>query len=202
MNLPTGTVTFLFTDIEGSTQLWERYTETMRFAFTRHDELAASLIHKYEGRLVKSQGEGDSLFAVFARATDAVSCACTLQQIYLSETWPMKPPVKVRMALHTGEADLRDGDYYGSAVNRCSRLRVTAHGGQVLLSNITQDLTRDNLPPSAGLRSLGEHRLRDLSRPEHVYQLLHPDLPSEFPPLKSLDNSDLPNNLPQQVTSF
>ena len=201
-DLPTGTVTFLFTDIEGSTQLWERYPEAMRGALVCHDKIAASIIQQHAGALVKSRGEGDSLFAVFARATDAVSCACALQQAYTSEVLLEATPLKVRMALHTGEADRRDGDYYGTVVNRCARLRAIAHGGQVLLSGVTYGLTCENLPPSVSLKSLGEHRLRDLGRPEHVYQLLHPDLPSEFPPLKSLDNPTLPNNLPQQITSF
>lgn len=202
MNLPTGTVTFLFTDIKGSTRLWEEHAQAMRLALTRHDELAAAMIPQYEGVLIKSRGEGDSLFAVFARATEAVACACTLQRRLVSEPWPVETPLQVRMALHTGEADLRDGDYYGSAVNRCARLRATGHGGQVLLSDVTHDLACEKLPPDVSLRSLGEHRLRDLGRPEQVYQVLHPELPSDFLPLRSLDNPNLPNNLPQQVTSF
>jgi predicted ATPase/class 3 adenylate cyclase len=202
LNLPTGTITLFFTDIEGSTRLWEQHPEQMRQALARHDALAADLIHQHSGVLVKSRGEGDSLFAVFARATDALAAACELQQAFVSEPWPAETPLRVRMALHTGEADLRDGDYYGSMVNRGARLRAIAHGGQVLLSEVTHDLNRDALPPSVTLKSLGEHRLKDLGRPETVFQLLHPDLPSDFPPLRSLDNPDLPNNLPQQVTSF
>jgi predicted ATPase/class 3 adenylate cyclase len=202
MTLPSGTVTFLFSDIEGSTRLWEQHPEAMRPALARHDALALSLIARHEGTLIKSRGEGDSLFAVFARATDAVAAACALQQALCAEPWPAETPLRARMALHTGEADLRAGDYYGSAVNRCARLRAIGHGGQVLLSDVTRDLTRDTLPPSASLKSLGAHRLRDLSRPESVFQLLHPVLPLDFPPLASLDNPDLPNNLPVQVTSF
>ncbi len=200
MSLPTGTVTFLFTDIEDSTRLWEEHPEVMRAALARHDALAASAIERHEGTLVKSRGEGDSLFAVFARATDAVACACSLQQVLTQEPWPDEMSLRVRMALHTGEAGLRDGDYYGNAVNRCARLRAVAHGGQVLVSAPTQELARDALPPWASLRDLGRHRLRDLQRPEQVFHLCHPALPDDFPPLKSLDT--LPNNLPQQLTSF
>jgi predicted ATPase/class 3 adenylate cyclase/Tfp pilus assembly protein PilF len=202
MNLPAGTVTFLLTDIEGSTRLWEQHPDAMRAALTRHDALANRLIPQHEGILVKSRGEGDSLFAVFARATDAAQAALALQQALTAQPWPTPIPLLVRMALHTGEADLREADYYGPPVNRCARLRAIAHGGQILLSQTTQTLVRDALPASCSLRSLGEHRLRDLSRAESVFQMLHPALPSEFPPLKSLDNPALPNNLPLQMTSF
>src|SRR5689334_11947363 len=109
-DLPTGTVTFIFTDIEGSTRLWEQYPEPMRRALARHDALAASIVEQYEGTLVKSRGEGDSLFCVFARASDAVAAACALQKAFVSEPWHAETPIRVRMALHTGEADLRDGD--------------------------------------------------------------------------------------------
>ncbi len=200
MSLPSGTVTFLFTDIEGSTKLWEAHPAPMRAAVARHDALAASLIEGHEGTLVKSRGEGDSLFAVFARASDATAAACALQRALLAEPSPDGLRLRVRMALHTGEAELRGGDYFGPAVNRCARLRSVAHGGQVLLSLPTEELARDSLPEGAALLDLGEHRLRDLARPERVFQLLHPELPTEFPPPRSLDA--LPNNLPLQVTSF
>jgi class 3 adenylate cyclase len=198
--LPTGTITFLFTDIEGSTRLWEQHPEAMEAALTRHDALAAAVIQQHEGYLVKHRGEGDSLFAVFARAADAVAAAVALQQSLGAEAWPADAAPRVRMALHTGDAALRDGDYFGAAVNRCARLRAVAHGGQLLLSSATQELVRDSLPEEVSLRDLGEHRLRDLARPERVFQLLHTDLPADFPPLASLNT--LPNNLPQQVTSF
>ena len=200
--LPTGTVTFLFTDIEGSTRLWEEHPEAMRPALARHDALAAEVVAGHDGALVKSRGEGDSLFAVFARATDAAACACALQRVFASEPWPAGASLRARMALHTGEADLREADYYGPAVNRCARLRSAAHGSQVLLSGATQELVRDSLPGGCDLEDLGTHRLKDLARPEAVFQLAHPALPSNFPPLRSLDNPSLPNNLPQQVTSF
>jgi predicted ATPase/class 3 adenylate cyclase/Tfp pilus assembly protein PilF len=196
--LPTGTVTFLFTDIEGSTRLWEQHPEAMRGALARHDALAVSLADRHAGVLVRSRGEGDSLFLVFARASDAVAAACAFQQALVSETWPPPVSLRVRMALHTGEADLRDGGYYGSEVNRCARLRAVAHGGQVLLSRTTFDLVRDVLPEGVSLRDLGEQRLRDLTRPEQVFQLHHPDLPGEFSPLHTLDLH--PHNLPVQPT--
>src|SRR5262249_33291018 len=132
--LPSGTVTFLFTDIEGSTRLWEQHSEAMRVALARHDALAASLADHHAGVLVRSRGEGDSLFLVFARASDALAAACAFQQALVNELWPLPAGLRVRMALHTGEAELRDGSYYGSEVNRCARLRAIAHGGQVLLS--------------------------------------------------------------------
>src|SRR5262249_43205446 len=116
-HLPTGTVTFFLTDVEGSTQLWEQHPEPMRLALARHDALVAAVIAQHEGTLLKSRGEGDSLFAVFARATDAVTAACALQCALFTEPWPAETPVRVRVALHTGEADLRSGDYYGAAVN-------------------------------------------------------------------------------------
>jgi predicted ATPase/class 3 adenylate cyclase/Tfp pilus assembly protein PilF len=198
--LPSGTVTFLFTDIEGSTRLWEQHPEAMRLALARHDAMAAAAIEQHAGTLVKSRGEGDSLFAVFARASDAVSAAFALQLELLTEPWPIAVPLRVRMALHTGETDLRAGDYYGPAVNRCARLRAIAHGGQVLLSLATEEVMRDVLPEGTSLRDLGRCRLQDLAQPEHVFQLVHPHLPADFPPLRSLEA--LPNNLPLQLTSF
>ncbi|HEY8744448.1 MAG TPA: adenylate/guanylate cyclase domain-containing protein, partial [Chloroflexota bacterium] len=198
--LPTGTVTFLFTDVEGSTRLWEQQPEMMRQVLVRHDAIIEEAVAQHAGVIVRPRGEGDSRFAVFARPSDAVAAAVAIQQALHGETWPLPAPFRVRMALHTGEADLRDGDYYGSAVNRCARLRAITHGGQTLVSQATAHLIRDGLPLDAGLRDLGDQRLSDLSRPERVYQLLHPDLPAEFPPLRSL--TALPHNLPLQLTSF
>ena len=196
--LPSGTITFLFTDIEGSTRLWELYPDSMRPALVRHDALISETVHRQGGTVVRSRGEGDSLFAVFARATDAVAAAGEAQRQIQAEGWPTPIPLRVRMALHTGEADLREGDYYGSAVNRCARLRAAAHGGQVLLSGTTRVLVQDHLPEGVSLQDLGEHRLKDLVRPERIYQLRHPELPADFPPLKTLDAR--PNNLPIQPT--
>jgi predicted ATPase/class 3 adenylate cyclase len=195
---PTGTVTFLLTDIEGSTHLWEQHPEAMAAALARHDALAAALIQTHGGTLVKHRGEGDSLFAVFARVGDAVAAAAELQRALGAEAWPNTIPLRVRIALHTGDALLRDGDYFGPAVNRCARLRAAAHGGQVLLSAATQELVREQLPEGVHLRDLGECRLRDLTRPEQVFQLLAPYLPGDFPSLRTLDAR--PNNLPLQPT--
>jgi predicted ATPase/class 3 adenylate cyclase len=197
-DLPTGTVTFLFTDIEGSTRLWEQHPDAMRLALARHHAVITSTIERRGGSVIKRQGEGDSLFAVFPRATDAVAAACSLQRALVTEPWPAETRLHVRVALHTGEAELRDGDYFGPAVNRCARLRAAAHGGQVLLSLATQQVVQDALPLGASLRDLGSHRLRDLHRPEQVFQLLHAELPADFPSLRSLDAR--PNNLRVQPT--
>ena len=180
---PTGTITFLFTDVERSSRLWERSPEAMRAALTRHDALAAGLVDAHDGLLIKSRGEGDSLFAVFASAPDAVRAACTFQQALAVEAWPAEAPLRVRMALHTGEADLRERDYYGVAVNRCARLRALAMGGQILLSSLTRSLVHDLLPEGAALVALGMKTLRDLAEPEFVYQLTHPALPAPLPAL-------------------
>ena len=178
---PTGTITFLFTDVERSARLWEQSPEAMRLALTRHDALAADLVGTHGGLLIKSRGEGDSLFAVFAAAPDAVRAACTFQQALAAEAWPAEVPLRVRMALHTGEADLRDRDYYGVAVNRCARLRSLAQGGQVLISSLTHSLVHAFLPEGASLVALGARKLRDLAEPEYVYQLTHPTFPPLLP---------------------
>jgi predicted ATPase/class 3 adenylate cyclase len=198
--LPTGTVTFLLTDVEGSTRLWEQDPVAMRAATARHDTLVDEIVAGNGGILIRPRGEGDSRFAVFARASDAVAAAAALQAALTAEAWPTPTPLRVRMALHTGEADLREGDYYGTAVNRCARLRVIAHGGQILVSQTTHDLVRSALLDGVGLRDLGEHRLADLTLPERVYQVVYPSLQAEFPPLKAPDSH--PNNLPPQLTSF
>src|SRR5215217_755203 len=185
--LPTGTVTFLFTDIQGSTTLWEHHPQAAREALVRHDALVEQIVAEHDGHVVRRRGEGDSRFAVFARASDAVAAAAALQQALHAEPWPTPTPLRVRMALHTGEADLRDGDYYGSAVNRCARLRAVAHGGQTLISLATQQLVRGQLASGIALRDLGEHRLKDLTHPEQVFQLDLEGLPAAFPPLATLD---------------
>src|SRR5919202_5738308 len=133
-DLPTGTVTFLLTDIAGSTRLWEQDAAAMRQALARHDALVEATVAEQGGQVIRPRGEGDSRFAVFARATDALAAAAALQQALYAEPWPTSAPLRVRLALHTGEADLRAGDYYGTVVNRCARLRAVAHGGQSLVS--------------------------------------------------------------------
>ena len=199
-DLPIGTITYLFTDVEGSTPLWQRHLHDMRSVMARHDSLLTSTVEANGGTVVRPRGEGDSIFAVFLRATDAVGAACAAQQLLLRETWPAGISLNVRMALHTGESELRDHDYYGNAVNRCARLRSIAHGGQILISEATAQLVRDDLSGEISLRELGSHRLKDLQRPEQVFQLIHPDLPADFPALNSLDAH--PHNLPVQLTSF
>jgi class 3 adenylate cyclase len=202
MNLPSGTLTFLFTDIEGSTRLWEEQPDTMRLALSRHDALLRAAIETNGGTVFKTIG--DAFCAAFPTAPQAIEAALTAQQSLQNVRAGVggELTLKVRMALHTGAAEQRDGDYFGPPLNRAARLLSIGHGGQVLLSSVTQELVCESLPASVTLRNQGEHRLRDLSRPETVFQLLHPDLPWEFPPLKSLDNPAFPNNLPRQVTSF
>src|SRR5919202_3404736 len=179
--LPTGTLTFLLTDIEGSTRLWEQDPAAMQQALAWHDALVDARVATHHGTVVRPRGEGDSRFAVFPCATEAVACAAALQLAFATAPWPTLTPLRVRMALHTGEAERRDGDYYGCTVNRCARLRAVAHGGQTLLSQATYDLVRDHPPAGVELRDLGEYRLKDLARPERVYQLVVNGLPAEFP---------------------
>ncbi|MCW3098276.1 MAG: putative ATPase [Chthonomonadaceae bacterium] len=199
-SLSVGTVTFLFTDIVGSTRLWDTEPEAMKQAHARHAELIAESVTAHQGHLVRIRGEGDSTFSVFRSAPDALAAACAFQCALTAEAWPTRTPLRVRAALHCGTAELREGDYNSTAVNRCARLRGIAAPGQTLVSQVVVEMTRDNLPEGGTLLSLGAHRLKDLQRPEQVYQLCHPDLPSEFPPLHSLDS--LPTNLPQQLNSF
>ena len=196
--LPNGTVTFLLSDVEGSTALWEEAPEAMQIALARHDALFEAAVAERGGTHIRPRGEGDSRFAVFSSARGAVAAALATQQAFVAEAWQTPRPIKARIGIHTGEAEVRDGDYYGSAVNRCARLRSIGHGGQILLSALTTGLIRDSLPAGARLVDLGEHRLRDLNRTERVYQLLADGLPTDFPPLVSLDAR--PNNLPVQST--
>lgn len=196
--LPSGTVTFLLTDVEGSTTLWEEAPEAMRTALARHDGLFEAAVAEHRGIQIRPRGEGDSRFAVFASASDAVASALAIQRAFGTESWPTPRPIKVRIGIHTGKAELRGGDYYGSAVNRCARLRGIGHGDQILLSEATVALARDGLPSDVGLLDLCEHRLKDLTRPERVYQLVAPGLAAEFPPPVSLDARA--HNLPIQPT--
>jgi predicted ATPase/class 3 adenylate cyclase len=196
--LPTGTVTFLFTDLEGSTRLWEEHPEEMKAALARHDEILRDAVEKRDGHVVKTTGDG--LHAVFAVAADAVAAALDAQHTLTREDWLLAEPLRVRMGLHSGVAELRAGDYYGPTVNRAARIAAAAHGGQVIASAATDELVRDDLAPEVELVELGEHRLRDLGRPERIVQITHPDLPADFPPLRSLDA--YPGNLPVQRTAF
>ncbi|MGH3767500.1 MAG: ATP-binding protein [Pseudonocardiaceae bacterium] len=200
-HLPVGTVTFMLTDVESSTFLWESAAEAMGAGIRRHYELLGAAIALHGGARPLEQGEGDSVVAAFGCASGALAAALDIQRAFRDECWPEGASLKVRIALHTAQAQLRDElNYCGPAMNRCARLRALAHGGQVVLSKTTRDLVADGLPEEAELVDLGVHRLRDLGRPEHVFGLLHPDLPVEFPPLRSLGS--LSSNLPGELTSF
>jgi len=198
MNLPSGTLTFLFTDIEGSTRLWEQYPQTMPAALARHDALLRALITAHRGHVFKTVG--DAFCAAFPTAPDALAAAVKIQQSLPAEPWEIPETLRVRMAIHSGIAEARDNDYFGPTLNRTARIQSLAYGGQLLLSQATYELVRDHLPADVSLRMLGTHSLKDLLRPEQITQALHPDLPADFPPLRSLDT--LPNNLPHQVSSF
>ena len=190
------TFTFLFTDLEGSTQLWEQFPELMKPALERHDALLRTAVESSNGQVVKTTGDG--LMAFFRSALDGVNACLKAQHSLKDELWGETGPLKVRMGLHVGEAQPRGGDYFGPTVNRSARLMSVAHGGQVLLSAVTVNLVADRLPEGVSLLDLGEHRLKDLEHPEHIFQLLHPNLEADFPPLASLDLR--PNNLPAQAT--
>ena len=195
--VPTHTVTFLLTDIEGSTALWEREPVTTGEVVARHYTVIDAVVSAHGGVRPVEQGEGDSVVAAFKRASDAVAAALDIQQTLAAEV----PSLAVRIAVHTGEPQLRDGDnYMGHTVNRCARLRACAHGGQVLLSDVAAALVADHLPTDATVRDLGVHRLRDLARPERVWQLVHPDLADGFAPLRTLDEHR--HNLPVTRTSL
>jgi predicted ATPase/class 3 adenylate cyclase len=197
-NPPTGTVTFLFTDIEGSTKLWEQHTSAMQKALARHDEILRDAIEKHAGYVFKTVG--DAFCAAFPTAPGALEAALEAQRTLLSEEWGETGSLRVRMALHMGAAEERDGDYFGPPLNRVARLLSAGHGSQVLLSAAAQELVRDQLPAEASLVDLGEQRLKDLFRPERVFQLVAAGLPSEFPLLSTLEGR--PNNLPSQPTSL
>jgi class 3 adenylate cyclase len=173
--LPTGTVTLLLADVEGSTRLWQTQAEEMTAAVARLDRAVSDVIAAHGGVRPVEQGEGDSFVAAFARAADAVACALELQCAPLA-------PIRLRIGVHTGEVQLRDdGNYAGPTINRIARLRDLAHGGQTILSGATEDMVVDRLPAGAWLTDLGTHPLRDLPRPERVVQLCHPDLRNDFP---------------------
>jgi predicted ATPase/class 3 adenylate cyclase/DNA-binding CsgD family transcriptional regulator len=193
--LPTGTVTLLLADVEGSTQLWESQPSAMTAAVAQLNITASKLIAEHGGVRPVEQGEGDSFVAAFARASDAVACALDLQRAPLA-------PIKLRVGLHTGEVQLRDeGNYAGSTINKTARLRDLAHGGQTVLSAATEELVEDRLPEDAWLTDLGSHTLRDLPRPMRVAQLCYPDLRNDFPPLRAAEPVAT-HHLPVQLTSF
>jgi len=194
-SLPTGTVTLLLADVQGSTQLWHSQPEEMTTAIANLDQTLAELVGVHHGVRPVEQGEGDSFVIAFSRASDAVACALALQRAPLA-------PLRLRVGVHTGEVQLRDeNNYVGPAINRTARLRELAHGGQTVLSGTTGDLIADTLPEGAWLADLGTHALRDLPRPERVVQLCHPDLCNEFPPLRKHE-AVVVQRFPIQLTSF
>jgi predicted ATPase/class 3 adenylate cyclase/DNA-binding CsgD family transcriptional regulator len=193
--LPTGTVTLLLADVEGSTQLWHSRPEEMTAAIANLDRTLADLVSTHHGVRPVEQGEGDSFVIAFSRASDAAACALALQRAPLAL-------LRLRIGVHTGEVQLRDeNNYVGPAINRTARLRELAHGGQTVLSGTTSDLVADALPDDVWLTELGTHALRDLPRPERVAQLCHPDLCNEFPPLR-MREAVIGQHLPAQLTSF
>jgi len=210
-----GNHTFLFTDIEGSTRLWEEDAEAMRQALARHDSLLRDVIESSGGRVFKTTGDG--FCAVFPSVAPAAQAALAAQlalwggalervptervgnnggrvgsglsgiQHASTSTLERSPRLKVRMALHTGEAELRDGDYFGATLSRVTRLLDAGHGGQILLSGAAQDALGEELPAGVALKALGVHRLRNLQDPERIFQMLHPELPGDFAPLRTVD---------------
>lgn len=189
---------FLFTDIESSTRLWEEHPESMRSALARHDAILRRAIEGANGRIVKTTGDG--VLGVFEAVSDAVRASLHAQQALIQAEAAADTPIRVRMGVHFGDAELRDGDYFGPAMNRTARIMASGHGGQILLSASAAQLAASSLPDDAALRDLGTHRLKDLTLPEHLYQLLHPKLPGDFPPPATLEAR--PNNLPMQMTEF
>jgi predicted ATPase/class 3 adenylate cyclase len=195
---PTGTVTFLFSDVEGSTVRWEGAPDAMAAALARHDALMRAAFEAHGAYVFKTVG--DAFCAAFAASPHAMAAALEAQRALAAEDFSAVGGMRVRMALHAGRSDERDGDYFGPTVNRVARLLAIGHGGQVLVSGVAAHLLQGEMPPETSLRDLGEHRLKDLAQHEHVYQLLAPDLPETFPALLSLNY--LSNNLPAQLTSF
>ncbi|HEY3238530.1 MAG TPA: adenylate/guanylate cyclase domain-containing protein, partial [Acidimicrobiia bacterium] len=196
--LPTGTVTFLFTDIEGSTRLAEHLGPGFGGLLEAHHRLLSEAVRSHRGVVVNTQG--DAFFAVFAHAPDALSAAVAAQTALAREPWPGGVAVRVRMGMHSGEAIQGATDYVGLAVHRAARVAGLAHGGQVLLSEATRRLAGPDAPSGITFGDLGLHRLKDLTEPEHLHQLGHPALPGDFPPLRSLDA--FRHNLPVAATSF
>ena len=182
VDLPsTRTLTFMFTDLEGSTRLWDQFPEAMAAALSRHDSILRAAIEASAGHVVKTTGDG--MMAVFGSAVAATTATLAAQLGVIAEPWGETGPLRVRMGVHSGQAEQRGDDFFGPTVNWAARMMAAGHGGQVLLSESAAALAREALPSSADLMDLGEHRLKDLARPEHLFQLIHPNLPSTFPPL-------------------
>jgi predicted ATPase/class 3 adenylate cyclase len=196
-HFPTGTVTFLFTDVEGSTQLWEEHPEAMKTSLAKHDSLLRGIFLMHNGQIVKTTGDG--FHVVFTTATDAVQAAIHSQQALQKDSWG-EAVIKARMGIHTGEAEFRDGDYFGQTLNLAARIMSVGHGGQILTSETTLRVTQEHLPTNITILDLGMHHLKGCLKPEHILQFAAPDLQQEFPPLTSI--ATRMNNLPPQLTSF
>ncbi len=198
-NAQTGILTFLFTDLEGSTPLWEKYPEIMQEASARHDALLREAFETNGGRVVKTTGDG--FHVVFDTPADGLRAAIAGQQAIGKQDWPSQVGrLRVRMGIHSGESQARDEDYYGPELNRAARIMGIGHGGQILLSRVTADLLRSRLPDSASLKDMGRHRLKGLADPERIFQVDHPSMESDFPPLQSSVSN--PHNLPSLLTNF
>ena len=199
MGLPQGTVTFLFTDLEGSTRLWEEHPQEMRDALARHNTIVRTAVESHNGVVFSTMGDG--MAAVFASARDAIVGVLAAQVELTATDWgDVTGPLAARMGLLTDEGILGGEHYLNQPLNRCARLMAAGHGGQALVSGATEMLVRDAMPEGCGLLDLGEHRLRDLARPVRIFQMTAPGLRSEFPPLRSLDA--FAGNLPVQLSSF
>src|SRR5829696_2920369 len=202
LGLPAGTVTFLLSDVEGSTRLWSEFPEAMPAAVAQVYAILDEAVAAHDGVRPMEQGEGDSVVAAFSRASDALAAALQAQRALHTRPWPDEMELGVRIALHTADAQLRDeGNYFGIALSRCARIRAIAPGGQTLLSHATHDLVADRLPDGVELLDCGEHRLRDLGRPERIFALVHPELPAPEPALLAPLDA-VPTNLPSQLSSF
>ena len=197
VSLPTGTVTFLFTDIEGSTNLARALGDRWPDVLHEHHDILRTAIRSHGG--IDLSTEGDAFFAVFTSAVDATAACADAQRGLADHEWPADGPVRVRMGMHTGEGRLGGGEYVGLDVHRAARIGAAGHGGQVLVSETTRSLAVNKLPDGLTLRDLGAHRLKDFDEPQHVYQLVIADLPYEFPPIRSLE---IPTNLPVRLTTF
>jgi predicted ATPase/class 3 adenylate cyclase len=198
VSLPSGTITFLFTDIEGSTRLMQEIGEAYVQTQVEHHEILRAAFRAGDGREIRT--EGDSFFCVFESALDACTAAAYAQREFARHRWPQDRPIRIRVGLHTGEAPLVGNEYIGIDVHHAARVASAAHGGQVVVSDATRALVESSLPPGLELRDLGLHRLKDLARPERLFQLVIEGAPDTFPALRTLDST--PNNLPTQLTSF
>ena len=187
IELPAGTVTFLFTDIEGSTRLLKRLREQYEQALAAHDRILHAAIAGAGGQIVDTQG--DAFFAAFPRARSAIAAAVAAQRSLAETQWPENDALRVRMGIHTGEPTVGRERYVGIGVTRAARICAAAHGGQVLVSGATREICEDDLPADVTLRDLGEHPLKDLDRPEHLYQLVVDGLAGEFPPPRTSESS-------------